>query len=252
MHRQAMNGLAADSCPADYQPELTAKQEAECRFNENKLQMAKVEALLADHLTPSEVTPELIAEAEALTARLAKNQRERATATARVRRLLSKPVDPGLEIANIWHESGQLDGVYAHAPKAPRRADASTFVVEDPAHVGHDTTIICGLVGGALAATASAVVAFRRGLGIQRFLHITMPFMQAHLDLCDEIWHLLRGQGVKWQLYSENDIEACLKSDPLAAGERGGRGDGCSRTWLDARVHSPGPPGEEHQGPSGQ
>ena len=113
--------------------------------------------------------------------------------------------------ANIWRESGQLQSAHAHVPRAPRRSDTPVFVVEDPANASIGATIICGLVGGALAAAAGAVVAFRRGLGIQRLLHAKMSFMQ----------NLLRGLDGTWKLYLVDDIQSLLRSDPVPAGGEG-------------------------------
>lgn len=166
--------------------DFTAQQQGEVAFNRAKIQTAKVEALLAQHLTPEEVTPDIIAVAEDVVRRLAEAQHRRALGSARVKRLIQKPAEalPALAAtagpaALLWHESGQLRGRLSRATKARRRSDASIFAVADPANASIEVTFICGLVGGALvAASGGGIVAFNRALRTPRFVYVTLGFMQ--------------------------------------------------------------------------
>ena len=135
--------------------DFTAQQQGEVAFSQAKIQTAKVEALLAQHLTPEEVTPDIIAVAEDVVRRLAEAQHRRALSSARVKRLIQKPAEalPALAAtagpaALLWHESG---------------------AVADPASASIEVTFLCGLVGGALvAASGGGIVAFNRALRTPR------------------------------------------------------------------------------------
>ena len=158
-------------------------------------------------------------------------RRLKATVGSRIKRLVQKPSETIPAIT--WHESGPLRGSLARLPKAPRRADASVVIVEDPANATMETTIVCGLVGGALVATTGATVAFRRGMSTPRFVHITAAFMQNHLSLSDDIWYLLRAVGVQWKMRSVDDLAAVVKSDLVGGGGRREKPSARTQTATD-------------------
>ena len=196
------DSLAADSWAAG--PELTERQQQEVHFNVKKIRTAKAETLLAQQLTPEEITPDLVRDAEQLLGRAAKNQKELQAQRRKVRRAMQKPVVDDDIAVNVWHESGALHGPLERAARAPRRCDATVFAVADPAQAQTDTIIVAGLVGGAIVASPGGTVAFRKALATPRIVHITLAFMQERTELCSDICSLLRVLGAKWKMWTED------------------------------------------------
>lgn len=216
-HREALDTLADEACQREPQPgcdswaavELIPKQQEELGFNAKKIKTAKAEALLSMHLMPEEISPDLVNEAEQLLGRTTKNQHERKVQKTRVKQAVKKPVQDEDARILVWHESGSGE-LRPRQAWAPQRRDATVFAVADPAQATTDTTIVAGLVGGALSASPGGTVAFRRALAMPRVIHITLNFMQERAQLCADICALLRVLGSKWKMWTEDGQPAAV------------------------------------------
>ena len=193
--------------------------EAQCKeiaFNERKLQLAKVEAALAGHLSPDEIRDDLIHAVDGHVNALAANQKfRRADAKRQALHSNKPPLQPSrrqqvFAVAPLTRE----ECCKVNADLVTEMADADAFVVADPADPPKVVWFLAGLLGASMITkehllskgAAGAAVAFHQAISIKRFVHFSFAFMNEHLDLCSHIHQVLCRTDCKWQLQALSEL----------------------------------------------
>ena len=149
-----------------------------------KLQVEKIEAALAGHLLPSEMTAEICDLAVEHAASVCKTQRRRIGDHNRRSRYVQNDQIylPGKAVAFVGCGPDKLD----HGLVQPESiTDADIIVVQDPADVPEDILIAAGLNGSMLVTpecvasggASGAALGLRRAVKVKRTVHLTCEFI---------------------------------------------------------------------------
>ena len=212
--KSAHRALAADTAftpMPDRQPVLDADHAAchqkELKFNIAKLHTARVEATLAGHLLPHEISDELVESAKDHIKTLCVNQRRRRTDNKRHCRSFQKPE---LDLANktVYFAAGTAVPLGRGMTRTDKISDADVIVVDDPAKAPDDVIIVAGLIGAMVATRAfaetagatGAALSFRRAISIARSFHMSDKFMFENVDLAGDILAALGRGDCKWKM----------------------------------------------------
>ncbi len=198
---------------ATVEPQLTEAHWAEIRFNEKKVDTARIEALLANHLTPSEITPQLLAEAEEHLKKLAKNQRERTRDTKRVRCLVTKSA-VNVEGAHVWSVApASVDLARAGVVQASSPAATDIIMMNDPANAPMHLLFTAGLVGATIATPQyvetggqiGAALAFQPAVKVKRWVYVSCGFITHSPQAAESLHEVLlhRRAGCSWNLLGD-------------------------------------------------
>ncbi len=209
-------GAMPDVLPTE---ELAPRQQHEIAFNEKKIELARVEACLAGHLAPAEITAELTTAAAEHVRHLAKLQRERCVDRRRVQQLLCKPALTSLRgrrVCVMTETCTPEDTRRAGVESVADMAHADYIVVEDPAIADPRAIFVSGLTGGALITpqhlrsngVTGASIAFKPAVKTKRWVYFTFNFMEENPDLCGNCHTVLMQERCTWVLLTEEGVYA--------------------------------------------
>ena len=212
--KSAHRVLAADTTVTpmpDREPVLhadhAARHQKELQFNIAKLQTARVEAAIAGHLLPGEVSDGLVESAKDHIKTLCVNQRRRLTENKRHCMRFKKPE---LDLANktVYFAAGTAVPLGRGMTRTGNTSDADVIVVDDPAKAPEEVIIVAGLIGAMVATRAfvetagatGAALAFRHAISIARSFHMSDKFMFENEDLAGDILAALGRGDCKWKM----------------------------------------------------
>ena len=185
----------------------------EIEFNRKKLRVGKIEAALAGHLLPSEMTEEICEAALEHAESVSKTQHRRITDHNRQARYVHKtPINVlGKTVAFVGCGPYLLRHGLVTAEAIP---DADIIVVKDPANVPTELMIVAGLNGSMLVTpefvasggASGAALGFRRAVKVKRAVHLTGEFIEQNEILAAHIMSIASQADSCWTVVSCEDL----------------------------------------------
>ena len=191
---------------------MTDKQMGEFLFNDDKVELAKVEAFLSGYLEADAVTPELLEAATQHLHSLTRKQHILNLDKNRKRKVLVKE-SKSIDGANVFFEAAcnmftDIQLARLHVVRSASRADASLFIVAVPEQASPKIQFAARLVGGTIATpehlTSSgqrgAAMSFHPATAVKRVVFVSNEFMASHPYICSDLYAVLQQVGCRWTL----------------------------------------------------